>query len=273
MLLFLPDVHLWSQNIQAERKPATDKEMLEKAKLDIFDRNWSGALKELEYLLKENPNSVEYASALFYKGWCLKELGQLKPALEAYSEYLKISTNAGLREEAMVAIIDLDFEFYRKGDNQYLDPVVGFLESADRMVRYYAAFKLSYVNDKKIAAKAVPVLKTIADHEKDEELVDRAKLALMRIAPEHLKELTKTKSIEMQMLHIHAYDKKLKKESFTITIPFALAKLALDSVPEKEKNMLDKKGYDVDLLLATLTKTRELVTIESDEVVFKIWID
>ena len=285
LFTILPAVYLWAMEFQgaqmsqetlgtqAEYPGPADKELLEKAKLEIFDRNWNAALKKLELLLTQFPNSADYPSALFYKGWCLKELGKVKPALEAYTEYLKISTNSSLREEASVAMIDLDFQLYRQGEKQYLDPVVRFLENGDRMVSYYAAFKLSYVDDKKIAEKAIPVLKKIVANESDEELVDRAKLALMRINPEHLKEITKTRSIEKQMLHIQAFDKKLKKESFSITIPFALAKLALDSVPGKEKEMLNQKGYNVDLLLATLAETRELVRIESDDIIFKVWID
>lgn len=287
LLTSLPTVQSWAlrtndsqeilktKGVQAEQKqpgPA-DKELLEKAKLEIFDRNWDGALKKLEQLLTQFPDSVEFASALFYKGWCLKELGKVKPALETYTDYLKISTNPSLREEACVAMIDLDFLLYRQGEKQYLDPVVRFLENGDRMVSYYAAFKLSYIDDKKIAETAIPMLKKIVANEKDEELVDRAKLALMRINPELLKDMAKTRNIEKQMLHIQAFDKKLKKESFSITIPFALAKLALDSVPGKEKEMLTKKGYNVDLLLATLAETRELVRIESDDIIFKVWID
>ncbi len=273
LLTLLLQVLSWTQDVPAEQTGPDDKELLEKAKLEIFDRNWDPALKKLEHLLTQFPNSSNYPSALFYKGWCLKELGQVKPALEAYTEYLKISTNSSLREEAAIAMIDLDFQLYKNGEKQYLEPVTRFLESGNRMVRYYAAFKLSYADDKKIAETAVSVLKKIVAGESDEELVDRAKLALMRINPDHLKEVAKTRSIEKQMLHIQAYDKKTKKDSFSITIPFVLAKLALDSVPEKEKEMLTKKGYNVNRLLATLAETSELVRIESEDVVFKIWVD
>ncbi|MCX6579934.1 MAG: tetratricopeptide repeat protein [Candidatus Aminicenantes bacterium] len=273
LLVLLLPVRSWTQGVQAEQTGPDDKELLEKAKLEIFDRNWDPALKKLEHWLAQFPKSPNYPSALFYKGWCLKELDQVKPALEAYTEYLKISTNSSLREEAEIAMIDLDFQLYQKGEKQYLAPVIGFLESGDRMVRYYAAFKLSYADDKKIAETAVPVLKKIVAGESDDELVDRAKLALMRINPDHLKEVAKTRGIEKQMLHIQAYDKKTKKDSFSITIPFVLAKLALDSVPEKEKEMLTKKGYNVARLLATLAETPELVRIESEDVVFKIWVD
>lgn len=273
LLLLLLPVSSWTQGVQAEQTGPDDKELLEKAKLEIFDRNWEPALKKLEHLLAQFPDSPNYPSALFYKGWCLKELGQVKPALEAYTEYVKISTNTSLREEAEIAMIDLDFQLYQKGEKQYLAPVIRFLESGDRMVRYYAAFKLSYADDKKVAEKAAPVLKKIASGENDEELVDRAKVALMRINPEHLKEVAKTRTIEKQMLHIQVYDKKTKSDSFSITIPFVLARLALDSVPEKEKELLSKQGYNVDRLLATLSETSELVRIESEDVVFKIWVD
>lgn len=273
LLALLLPVRSWTQGVQAEQTGPDDKELLEKAKLEIFDRNWEPALKKLEHLLAQFPGSPNYPSALFYKGWCLKELGQVKPALEAYTEYLKISTNASLREEAEIAMIDLDFQLYQKGEKQYLEPVIRFLESGDRMVRYYAAFKLSYADDKKIAETAAPVLKKIVAGESDEELVDRAKVALMRINPEHLKEVTKTRGIEKRMVHIQVYDKQTRKDSFSISIPFALAKLALDSVPEKEKELLNKQGYNVDRLLATLVETSELMRIESDDVIFKIWLD
>jgi tetratricopeptide (TPR) repeat protein len=229
-------------------------------------------LKKLDRLINDFPNSPHYPQALFFKGKCLKEQGKTIQALEAYTRYLEISKNQSLREEATIALIDLNFDLYKKGEKQYAKKVIGFLKSANLTVRYYAAVRLSHAGDKKIAEAAVPILKKIVAKERDEELVDRAKLALMRINPDHLKTVSKSRPIEARMLNIHIYHKKLKKETLSISIPFVLAKLALDSLPDKEKKELAQKGYDVDRLLRTLTEAPELLRIESEETIIKIWV-
>lgn len=250
-----------------------DKELLEKAKLELFDRNWDTALKKLEQLIIQFPDSSLYPMALFYKGKCLEEQKKSKAALSTYTEYVKISKNKSFREEAFIAIIDLNFQLYKKGEKKHLKRIPEFLKSGERTVRYYAAFKLSYSKDKKIAEAAVPLLKKIVTNERDEELVDRAKLAIMRINPRHLKEVSEDRGFEKRMLIIHVYDKKLKRETFSITIPFALAKLALEAIPEKEKGLIKKEGYDLDRLLETLSKVPEIIRIEGEDTVFKIWVE
>jgi tetratricopeptide (TPR) repeat protein len=267
MMMGLLPTMMWTQTVDG------DKELLEKAKLELFDRNWDTALKKLDQLLENFPDSSSYSLALFYKGRCLEEQKKSRAALAAYTEYLKISRNKSLWEEATIAIIDLNFQLYKSGEKQYLKRITEFLESKERTVRYYAAFKLSYAKEKKIAGAAVPVLKRIVTKESDEELVDRAKLALMRINPSYLRELSKTRSIEKRMFNIRIYHKKLKKETFSIKIPFALAKLALEALPDEEKELLKKKGYDLDRLLGTLSDIPEIIRIEGDDVIFKIWIE
>ncbi|MCP5104884.1 MAG: tetratricopeptide repeat protein [bacterium] len=252
---------------------AGDKELLEKAKLELFDRNWDNALNKLNQLVKNFPDSSYYSQALFYKGKCLKEQGKTVQALEAYTRYLEVAKNESLRVEAVIAVIDLDFDLYKSGEKRYLKQITRFLSNSRDEVRYYAAFKLSYARDKKAAEAAVPVLKKIVASESDDELVDRARLRLMRINPDHLKKTAKTRSIEKQMLHIHVYNKKDKKETFSISIPFVLAKLALNALPDEDKKALSKKGYDVERLLRTLTEAPELIRIEAEETVFKIWVE
>ena len=250
-----------------------DKDLLEKAKLELFDRHWDNALKKLDQLINDFPDSPHYPQALFYKGKCLQEQKKTVPALAAYTRYLEISGNQSLKEEATIAIIDLNFDLYKRGEKQYVKKIIDFLKSSNLTVRYYAAVRLSYAGDKKIAEAAVPILKKIVAKERDEELVDRAKLALMRINPDLLKTVAKTRPIEARMLSIHIYHKKLKKETFSISIPFVLAKLALDSIPDKDKKELAQEGYDVDRLLRTLTETPELLRIESEDAIIKIWVE
>jgi tetratricopeptide (TPR) repeat protein len=259
-------------NAQGAGDKIDDDALMGKAKQDLFDRNWNAALKKLDQLIDRSPNSSHYSMALFYKGRCLKELNKSKQALATFTQYLEVSKNMGLKEEALKEIIDLNFQLAKGTDRHYLKAIVDFLDSKDAMVRYYAAFKLSYAKDKKMAEKAVPVLKRIVRNDDDEDLVDRAKLALMRINPRFLKEDSETRPPAIRLLCMSVYDKKEKKETFAITFPFGLAKLALEAIPEEEKELIKKEGYNLDRILETLTRVPEVIKIEGDDVIFKIWV-
>ncbi|MFC2155488.1 tol-pal system YbgF family protein [Acidobacteriota bacterium] len=251
----------------------TDREIFDKAKMDLFDKKWQPALKGLDTIISDFPGSNFYTLAYFYKGKCLEELERYKDALKCYRTFLDLSDNAELKEEAASAITNQYFALYEKGEKKYLDEIKKFLNSRDWQVRTFAAFKLSYVKDKKAAALAVPVLKKIVSREDDVELVDRAKIALMRIDPNYLKNLSGAKKVEASTLHIQIYDKKSKKDSLSLNIPFALARLALGAIPEKEKKALKRKGYDLDGIVKALIESDDIIKIESEESLLRIWID
>ena len=86
-----------------------------------------------------------------------------------------------------ISIVDLAFELYEDGDEDAVGEIESRLGHEDKVVRYYAAYKLSLVSDKKAAAKAAPVLKRIVETETDPELLDRARIALLRVSPESLR--------------------------------------------------------------------------------------
>jgi len=251
----------------------TDKEIFDRARLALFDRQWDKALTALNLLTEKFPGSPYYSQALFYQGKCLEEKKIPKKALERFYAFLRVSGNETLKEEATAAIIGLNFALYKKGEKKYLEKILDFLKSKQPAVRYYAALKLSYAKDKAIAERAVPVLKRMIENETDEGLVDRAKIALMRINPKHLKKLSGSKSLESRMLKIRVYDKKEKRDTVSINITFGLARLALEALPEEEKALLEEKGYHLDELLETLTESREIIRIEVEDSIFKIWIE
>ncbi len=273
---FLLTVTLFSAG--AGLSPQEGKELLEKAKLNLFDRKWKPALESLEALLDEHPDSSIYPLALFYKGKCLVELKEYEDALEIYDEYLKLSKNQSLREEAMVATIDLNFRLHEGGGSGYMERIGEFLGNRNKTVRYYAAFKLSYAGDKEAAEAAVPLLKQIAGNESDQELVDRAKLALMRINPRHLKSspvknAPKKRIKDPHSLHIHVFNKQTKEKPFSITLPIALAMLGLESLPEKDKKELEMEGYNLDKIMKNILNSGEVFRLETEEMVFKIWLE
>ena len=264
ILLFL------SQGLIAEQQ---DNNLFEKAKLYLFDKEWNRALIQLNTLIQNFPQSKLYPLSLFYKAKCLEELKKPKEALENYSGFLKISKNRSLMEEANIAIIDLCFYLYKKGEKGYIKTITRYLKKKNRMVQYYAAFKLSYAKEKRIAEPAVPVLKKMIEEEDDPELIDRAKIALMRINPSYLKAISKKRDIAKLILKIRIFDKKTKKESLSLNIPFVLAKLALNALPEEGKEVLQEKGYDIDSIIKTLTSSNEILRIENESTIYKIWIE
>jgi tetratricopeptide (TPR) repeat protein len=250
-----------------------EKDLFEKAKIMLFDRNWEQAAATLERFILEYPNSRNYPMALFYLGKCFEEREDLHKALAAYHDFLKVSRNPDLRDEAAVAVIDLGFKLYQNGDDTQLNEIISQLKSKDRTLRYYAAFKLSYAKDKKVAGRAIPVLKALIAEENEEELVDRAKIALMRIEPELLKDIENGRVREATLMHFEVYDKKSKKITFSLTIPFVFGRLALESIPGNAKSKLRREGYDLDQLVDKLIEKRELVKIEDEDSWVKIWVE
>ena len=121
----------------------------------------------------------------FFHGKCQEELGSKKQALESYEKFVKSSAGSNLAEEARISIIDLAAGLTRPGKRIPAENI-GRIGHEDKVVSYYAALQLSYLPDRKTAVRALPVLQVILAQEKDEELRDRAKIAVMRIDPARL---------------------------------------------------------------------------------------
>jgi tetratricopeptide (TPR) repeat protein len=252
----------------------SDKDMFDQARLAYLDEKYDQVLKQLDRLIENFPGSSYYPEVLFYKGKCYEKKKMPQRALENFKEFLVVSQNEVLKEQAEVSIIDMNFALSeRTGDKKHLDEIVLDLKSKNEVVRYYAAIVLSRAKDKSSANKAVPILKKAVAEESDQDLVDRLKLALMRIDPGLLREPSKSKKLSSLMLVIQAVDKKTNKESFLLKFPFALAGLAIDSLPEDAKKKLQEKGYDLDEIINTIVKKGEILKIESEDGIFKIWIE
>jgi hypothetical protein len=213
---------------------------------------------------------------VFYRAKCLKEQGgKERDVLKAYQDYLKRKDmSRSLCEEAETDIIEVAYELYKKGRRSYLSEIEERLTHSNRVVRYVAAIVLSQVEDKKTAAKAVPVLKGIIQKERDDELRDRAKIALLRIDPDALKDLEEEMpERRARLLKIRVW--KDGKLTVRVNIPWALADLAFGSMSNEEKAELRKEGYDLDTITKTLMAEGGIIEITNPEegTVIKIWIE
>ena len=263
---------IWLFSLARAAEPGD--ELFEKAKMLIFDKEWAAALKNLDEVIARHADGRYYATALFYRGKCQEELGARKPALEGYEKFAAIAPASNLAEEALVSIIDLAAGLYQAGEKDYLKKILALLGHKNKVVSYYAAFKLSYVSDRKSAAQALPVLQGILDSEKDEELRDRAKIAIMRIDPARLKGTDRQgRGLTGKMLKIRIVGKNNPDEKVSLSIPLALADLALKSLGAEEKRALKKEGYNVDQLLEQLIDKGVKIDIQDEDSVIQIWIE
>jgi hypothetical protein len=258
---------------------SSDEKLFQEAKLLIFDKKWEAALDKLQEIVESGAKGPYYSQAVFYKGECLSSIkGREKDALLAYKEYIQLrDANPSLAEKSEGSIIDLAYILYDKGDRGALKELEGRLGHPNRAIKYYAAYKLSLVPDKAVASKAVPVLEQIIRTEKDPELTDRARIALLRVSPESLKsfENRRPPQDEPRILRIRVWKKGLKDPVVSLNIPWSLADLALGAMDEEDKAAMRRKGYDINKIMNDLAKSKEkLIRIEAEDgSIIEIWIE
>jgi hypothetical protein len=256
-----------------------DETLFREAKLLVYDKSWAAALIKLDDLREKFPDSPYAGQGLFYKGECLSGLGgRERDALRAYKDYIRLAdAKPSLVEESEGSIIDLAFGLYENGDAPAIGDIERRLGHDNKVVRYYAAYKLSLVQDKKLAAKAAPVLMKIVESEKDPELLDRARIALLRVSPESLKSIEDRQPATRtpRMLKIRIWEKGSKEPVFSLNIPWALADLALGAMDEDDRAELRKKGYDLNKIVNELAKSKESILriVGDDGSVIEIWIE
>jgi len=271
ILLFLSAI------LQAFPQEKPDEKLFFEAKILVFDKEWESAQKRLEELIEKYPKSSFVSQAYFYRAKCLQEQGGKElEALNAYKDYLKLRDRSpSLVEESERSIIDLAADLYKDGKRNYLEEIEDRLSSSNKVIKYYAAFKLSYMKDKKVASKGVSVLKEILRKERDNELRGRAKIALLRVHPDALKDFEEEKyDSKMWILNVRFYKIGEKEPYFKLTIPWALADLALGAISEEEKAMMKEEGHDLSRIIEELKEVGEFVYRDKDEgVTIKIWIE
>ncbi|HOW85069.1 MAG TPA: hypothetical protein P5119_06900 [Candidatus Aminicenantes bacterium] len=265
---------------RANPQAPTDESLFREAKLLVFDKSWTAALDKIDELIDKFPSSPLAGQVLFYKGECLSGMGgRQKDAMRAYKSYIRLEdSKPSLVEESEGSIVDLAFDLYEGGDESALRDIESRLDHANKVVRYYAAYKLSFVSDKKEAAKAAPVLARVVETEKDPELLDRARIALLRVSPQSLKSAEERKpraEVKVRMLRIRVRAAGEKEPAFSVNIPFALADLALNAMDDETKAAIRNKGYDINRIMNELAKSKEsILRISGDDgSLIEIWIE
>jgi tetratricopeptide (TPR) repeat protein len=253
--------------------PAGEADRLRGAKALFFDGSYAEARQAWEVVrTAAGPGS---ADATFWIARCSENLGEPERALREYEAYLGAKPgNVALAEEARTARAGLALKLYKRDrKRQHLDLLRASLQDPSRSVRYFAALQLSQL-DTSEGAVAIPVLRELVAREKDPDLVDRAKLGLLRLDPKALAETTpppaaapRAPARSIAWIKVRIFEKEQAQPTVSINLPVALADLVFKSLPDEARDKLRREGYDADNFWQRLKRLgpTEIVTIRSDD--------
>jgi tetratricopeptide (TPR) repeat protein len=260
-----------------------DAERLRSAKTLYFDKKYAEAREAWTAIRSAGGADAEPAG--YWIARCSESLGEHERALGEYGAYLdRKPADRVLAEEARTSRVSLATRLYKAGRRQHL-PVLQQAVQSDpsKTVRYYAALQLASLGPE-VGQPAVPVLKRILAEEKDEDLVDRARLALLKVDPKSLGAPSgapratgaQATGQEARWVRVRIHDKGKAEPSVSINLPVALAELVFKSLPDDARRELKQKGYDADNFWERLKKLgpTEIVEIVGDEGQrIRIWIE
>ena len=256
-----------------------DAEKLRAAKALFFDRQYAQAREAWQAVRASGPGPDAQA-ALYWTGRCSESLGEGERALGEYGQYLAARpADRALAEEAKTSRVALAVKLAKAGKTQHLDVARDALADPNRTVRYFAALQLASLGTEEGRA-AVPVLREILAKEKDEDLVERAKLALLRLDRRALSEAPapapRPGAREAAWVRVRIYEKGVSKPQVSINLPVALADLVFKSLPDDAIADLRREGYDARTFWERLKQTgpAEILTIEGEDGErIQVWIE
>jgi tetratricopeptide (TPR) repeat protein len=252
------------------------------AKELFFDGKYAEARQAWE-AARSNAKGPESTTALYWIARSSEKLGEHERALREYEAYLAARpADRALVEEARTSRVGLAARLYKAGQKQHALILTSALKDASRTVRYYAALQVATLGPE-MARPAVPVLLEIVKTEKDADLVERAKLALLRVDPKALTgvpddraSLPARPARAAGWIKVRITEKGAAAPKVSVTMPFALAELVFKSLPEDALRDLRTKGYDAGNFWQRLKAMgpTEVIDIEGDEGEhIRIWIE
>ena len=261
-----------------------DAESLRAAKALFFDHKYAEARAAWLAILS-SARGAQADTAAFWVARSTEHLGERERAFKEYGDFLaRRPADQALAEEARTNRVGLAARLYKDGKRQYLPVLHEALADPSKTVRYYAALQSCGLGSE-AGRPAVPLLKRIVATERDEDLVQRAKLCLLRLDPKALSDMPssaasspppRSGSSGTRMLKIRIVEQGRRKVS--VDVPMALAEIVFKSLPEDAKRELRLKGYDADNFWDQLTKLGptqviDIVGEEGKDERIQIWIE
>jgi tetratricopeptide (TPR) repeat protein len=253
-----------------------DAEHVRTAKTLFFDRKYAEARQAWESV-RAAAKGPDAEAAAYWVARCSENLGENERALKEYDAFLALSPkDRALVEEARTSRVSLAAKLYKAANKRYVQVLRDAMADPSKTVRYYAALQMSGL-DADMGRLAAPVLRQILAQEKDPDLVDRAKLGLLRwdpaglsgagVAPRPSPGAPHPSGGEVRWVHIRVTEKGGSHPKVSINLPFALAEMVFKSLPEDVKGDLKHKGYDAETFWDRLRVMgpAEIISIEGED--------
>ena len=212
--------------------PTPVAEQLRSAKALFFDGKYAEARQAWE-AVRASARGAQSTAALYWIARCSEKLGEPARALREYEAFLAARpADRTLVEEARTSRVGIAARLYKAGQKQHAPILKEALADPSRTVRYYAALQVATLGAE-MARPAVPVLREIVKTEKDDDLVERAKLALLRVDPAALNDVsddrarttTARPARKAGWIKVRITEKGASAPKVSVTMPFALAEL------------------------------------------------
>jgi len=262
---------------------AADPDLARRAKELFFDRKYAEARGAWQAVL-QGSRGPEADQAAFWIARASESLGEAERAFREYWTFLaRRPADRALVEEARTNRVGLAAQLYKAGQRQHLGVLTAALDDPSRTVRYYGALQLASLGPD-VGKQALPTLCRIVHEEKDEDLVDRARLAILKVDSRSscLQSSVRAEShvgaqrADVRMLRVRIFERGGSRAKVTVNMPMALADLVFKSLPEEAKRNLRLKGYDADNFWEQLKRLgpTQIVDIEGDDgEKIQIWIE
>ena len=258
-------------------QPEPDR--LKNAKALFFDRKYVEAREAWTRILASS-RGTDADAAAYWVARSSENLGEDERALKEYADFLRRRpTDRALAEEARTSRVSLAARLYKAGQKQHLPILRDALVDASKTVRYFAALQLATLGPA-AGRDAVPVLQRIVQEESDADLVDRAKVGLLRLDPQALSRTpgagAPPPAGSARWLKVRIFEKGSSRAKVVVNLPVGLADLVFKSLPDDAKRELRLKGYDAENMWDRLKSSgpEQIIGIEGDDgEKIQIWIE
>lgn len=263
--------------------PASRVDRLRMANDLFFDRKYAEARTGWQ-ALRRPAGATDPDAAAYWVARCSEKLGEDERALAEYAEFLaQPQPPRAFAEEARTSRVSLAARLHKAGKTQHLNVLTGALRDTSRTVRYFAALQLAGLGAE-VGRPAVPVLQAILKDEKDEDLVERAKIALLRVDPASLsrtggreeRRAPAAGTRPARWIKVRITEKGSASPKVAISVPFALAELVFKSLPDEAMHDLRAKGYNAENFWEQLKAMgpTDVIEIDGDEGEhIRIWLE
>jgi hypothetical protein len=169
---------------------------------------------------------------------------------------------------------------YKGGRTRHLGLISEALDDPSRTVRYFAALQMASLGPE-VGRPAIPVLQDILRKESDKDLVERAKLALLRLDRDALAEAapsppSKGSEPTAGWIRVRIWEKGASRPQVSLNLPVFLADMVFGSLPDEARDELREEGFDAASFWERLKRSgpADILTIEGDDGSrIQVWIE